>query len=760
MAQQLGRIGGHLLNPNLVREGVDLAFKNTSFDSEPILFLDVENGRVGIKTDSPVYDLDIRTDISTTNFGATDQMEIDQVYINADGFFTTGTGPLQITPSGPDPIIVLERLISDNIQITDNKISTFDNSSVEFDPNGTGTIELQADVNLVGNISTTENININGDLSTASNIIIGDSPLDTVTITPELEQGLTTGSDLQFNLGSSSRRWAEMYSPDMTNIANVRPEAARVSSQMLIDGVNNEINTLQSNDSIDLITGFQNFVVDEIVNPNIFGTEENDNFGRSVDTVEQYSIIGAPSEDDGLGLSSGAAYIFDNFEKRIKHKISNPNAERTSNLDRFGSCVAINSTICIVGAPFEDSQNGTGSFDEGKAYIFDNFSGELLFTLNQPTTIVTDPQDNFGFDVALNESYIIVSAPKFNKDGVNSGAVFLFNTSGDLLHTFLNPDHDNNPLNDRFGESIAISNQYVIVGSPNENSNESNSGKVYIFDLETRSLIHSISNINAIGSEQDDKFGSSVAISDEYFVVGSYNEDNYSGRCYVFETKNGNLIHTLSNPLGSFGAFFGFDVDISKDIILVGAYKQNDSSIIDNGKAFVFNARTGNLLSTIDNPNPVGSGDEDFFGRAVSIFVGNNTTNKFNQCLIGADLADNQLPNSGKTYLFTQNKFPLEIESTTWLNSIITNNLNTPLTLASTGIGYTRFIGSNGMIIPAGTNAQRPAVPEIGDTRWNTDEQYLECFDGSVYIVSIGEGDPVTEADMEDFGTIYSLFLG
>ena len=53
---QLGRIGGHLLNANLIRNGVDLSFKNTTFDSTPILFLDVNSGRVGIKTDSPAFD--------------------------------------------------------------------------------------------------------------------------------------------------------------------------------------------------------------------------------------------------------------------------------------------------------------------------------------------------------------------------------------------------------------------------------------------------------------------------------------------------------------------------------------------------------------------------------------------------------------------------------------------------------------------------------------------------------------------------------
>ena len=100
------------------------------------------------------------------------------------------------------------------------------------------------------------------------------------------------------------------------------------------------------------------------------------------------------------------------------------------------------------------------------------------------------------------------------------------------------------------------------------------------------------------------------------------------------------------------------------------------------------------------------------------------------------------------------------IESTKWQDNEITNLLNTPLTLAATSNGYYVFSGTNGMVIPAGTSGQRPASPEIGDTRWNTTEQYLECFDGSVYVVATGGGDLVTQEFMEDLGFIYSAILG
>jgi hypothetical protein len=110
-------------------------------------------------------------------------------------------------------------------------------------------------------------------------------------------------------------------------------------------------------------------------------------------------------------------------------------------------------------------------------------------------------------------------------------------------------------------------------------------------------------------------------------------------------------------------------------------------------------------------------------------------------------------PDTGITY----------IERTKWQGNYITNLNSTPIILGSTGTGYTKFVGTNAISLPAGGDAARRASPEVGETRWNNQSptnQYLECYDGTVWIVSTGAGDVIDTFTMQDLGNVYSLILG
>ena len=57
----VGRISGPLLKSNLIRNGIDLAFETD------LLYLDVNNNRIGINTATPQHELDVSGTIRSTN---------------------------------------------------------------------------------------------------------------------------------------------------------------------------------------------------------------------------------------------------------------------------------------------------------------------------------------------------------------------------------------------------------------------------------------------------------------------------------------------------------------------------------------------------------------------------------------------------------------------------------------------------------------------------------------------------------------------
>jgi hypothetical protein len=93
-------------------------------------------------------------------------------------------------------------------------------------------------------------------------------------------------------------------------------------------------------------------------------------------------------------------------------------------------------------------------------------------------------------------------------------------------------------------------------------------------------------------------------------------------------------------------------------------------------------------------------------------------------------------------------------------DSNFSNTSNNAFTVATTNRGYVKFDSNTGLVVPFGTTAERPLTSEVGDTRWNTDETYLETWNGTNWQRSAGEGEEVTEDVLKELVDIYTLVLG
>ncbi|HRJ07996.1 MAG TPA: choice-of-anchor D domain-containing protein [Prosthecobacter sp.] len=263
---------------------------------------------------------------------------------------------------------------------------------------------------------------------------------------------------------------------------------------------------------------------------------DGNDFGWSIALDGDLLVAGAPGDDSSIpGINqgsdddaedAGAAYVFQrsggNWGEQAMLKASNAESG-----DGFGRSVAISGGIVVVGAFNEDSaargvngdQASNGAPDSGAAYVFalDGFNWQQEAYLKASNT---GDADRFGYSVAIHRDRLAVGAFReggsgtgvdpLDDDGVNrAGAVYLFRRAPSFApdqatnfswvqNSYLKAS--NTDAFDSFGLSLALSEEHLIVGAPQEDSaatgvdgdGSDNSatiaGAAYIFALESRAI--------------------------------------------------------------------------------------------------------------------------------------------------------------------------------------------------------------------------------------------------------------------------------
>ncbi len=300
---QLGRISGALLNANLLRNGDDLTFRNGPTDDD-LLYLDVNNGRVGINSNPPTVELDVTgfANISGDVIVDGTRAILDNVVINTNGSFSTTVGPLIIAPTGPDAYVEYGRVLNTDLEIKDNFVTTLNsNQNLELDTSGTGKVVIQSSAEIGGNLAVTGNILSTGTVRLDGAFFIGDSPIDTVTITPDFTQSIIPGDDISYDFGTAIKRWNELFVFDLDNVTNTSTSSVIISDQTLYTG--NTISTIQSNENLLLTADSGTVQLESItINQGVITNLLNSNLvinhtGNGYLEITDTSAIGIPVGD-------------------------------------------------------------------------------------------------------------------------------------------------------------------------------------------------------------------------------------------------------------------------------------------------------------------------------------------------------------------------------------------------------------------------------------------------------------------------------
>jgi hypothetical protein len=294
----------------------------------------------------------------------------------------------------------------------------------------------------------------------------------------------------------------------------------------------------------------------------------------------------------------------------------------------FGAAIAIAGDVAVVGAP---GYSGTGLTDQGAAYVFERVAlgdWQYLATL-APTTERAGAR--FGASVAASlvdtVVRVVVGAPGDSNGTTTTGMAYVFERSGPTSATFtrseLAPTLSGITTSDKFGTSVAIAGDRVVVGAPDLGA--SREGGAELFEKPGVGPWASKAYLTpSTDPAPHDRFGTSVAIAGTgtatEIVVGAIGVDYpvgpvvSFGAVYLFTTTDGMTwteaatipsppTLAITSPIASsrFGAAVAFD----GETLLVGAPDMHVAGTTLSGAAYVFDtsgAQPTGLAELLANP--------------------------------------------------------------------------------------------------------------------------------------------------------------
>ena len=311
----------------------------------------------------------------------------------------------------------------------------------------------------------------------------------------------------------------------------------------------------------------------------------DDEFGFSVSVSGDTAVIGAFSDVDN-GFDSGSAYVFVRDSSGVWSEQQKLNASDGAADDWFGRSVSISGDTVVIGAPVSFFSN---QIKIGSAYVFVR-DGSGQWSEQQKLTPSNGVGfDRFGISVSVSADTAVIGARDDDDNSTASGSAYVFVRDGAGMWS------EQQKLNasdgaefDNFGQSVSISGNTAVIGATEED--DTSSGKAYVFVRDGTGMWSEQQKLTPSDGAAGDRFGQSVSISGDAVVIGAHRDDDIgdrSGSAYVY-VRNG-LVWSEQQKLtasdGSAADVFGNSVSISEETVVIGAHHED---FIDLSAAYVF----------------------------------------------------------------------------------------------------------------------------------------------------------------------------
>ena len=781
---QVGRISGGVLKDNLLRQGVDLNFKNTS-GSTALLHLDVTNNKIGINTEAPSDALTLPTSLRTTNLIST---------YNNIGNFTIDTS--QIVAVGGDSNINFNAandisataIATDNLKIDFNTISTTTaNTNIELRPNGNGNVNIQSNWNITGNLHST------GNIETSGNLTFGNDDEDNVSFAADVASDIIPDQTYTSDLGAPSKQWLNMYSTLLTS------EVVTID-EVIVGAGGSSLGRKQGN----------MFYVSTLGSDTNVGDHQHGAFR---------TLKHALAQNDGSSSGPTSIHIFpgvyeEEFPLTVPSHVNIKGEDIRNTIIRPTVATQSNNAFLLEDDVVIEDLTIKDFFSPGHAFSFT--AGGLVNTrspyIRNVTVItkgsVTSASDPRGFAQGDAGKGALIDGAVL--DSASLEASMLFHSV-----TFITPGVDCITMTN--GVRVEWLNSFTYFANRGLYATQGSSGKL-MADASIRygAELRSIGSANVYGNFGVVADGANTLIylvGHNFGYIGSgkdvSNDKTLSIRTQeTNELNSGSVVYTSTDETGKFSVGDLFFVDFetgetsidasSIDFSGVGNIAVNngtESAFIDGERVDIGNIRvSGNTITTLDGDLNLSPTTNLFntnnnaslivsrgttlqqnnetadirFNTETNLFEGYSTGNlsfggiyssdrqesvdahDTNNTIVltvgGAQVGsiDNNSVNlhglASSDVLFDNNLISttvansnLNLARTTAANIVdifdielkennISNSSNNLLKLASTGDGYVKFDTTTGLVIPFGNNAARTSTPQVGETRYNNED--------------------------------------
>jgi hypothetical protein len=253
--------------------------------------------------------------------------------------------------------------------------------------------------------------------------------------------------------------------------------------------------------------------------------------------------------------------------------------------------------------------------------------------------------DNFGWSVSVYGDTLVVGAWRENS---KTGAAYVFTRSGTTWSQQAKLTASDAQADDEFGQSVSVYGDTLVVGAWGEDSKGNNAGAVYVYTRSGTTWTQQ-AKLTASDAQANDRFGHSVSVYGDTLVVGARFEDSGgtdAGAAYVY-VRSGTTWSQQAKLQSSdiqAGDNFGFSVSLYGDTLVAGAFAE-DSGGTDAGAAYVF-TRSGTTWTQQAKLTASDAQASDNFGSTVSVYG--------DTVAVGANLEDSAATNAGAAYVYVR----------------------------------------------------------------------------------------------------------